>query len=106
MTAVPGNIHVNISGQDKDARDVVATIVNDALTKEGFTNTAIVNSHGEPMAGVHAPSVLDVLKSRDPEFFATPVQIWADSPVAEAIVNAIVPAVVEADVTINEIDPK
>ncbi len=84
------SIHINISGKDSDMKDAVASIINESLVKEGFTNTAIVNTVGEPMAGSHVPSVLDTLKNRDPQFFQTPIQIWADSPVAEAIVNAVV----------------
>jgi hypothetical protein len=85
-----GTININISGADAEKKDVVANIINQSLVKEGFTNTAIVNSVGEPMAGSNVPSVLDALKSREPEFFATPIKVWADSPVAEAVVNAVV----------------
>lgn len=83
------NIQVTVTGNDKDKKDAVSNIVNNALIGHGFTNVALVNASGEPMAGTDVPSVLDVLTKREPEFFATPIKIWADSPVAEAIVGAI-----------------
>lgn len=87
--SVNNNIQITVSGQDKEKKDAVSNIVNNALIGHGFTNVALVNSHGEPMAGTDVPSVLDVLSKREPEFFSTPIKIWADSPVAEAIVGAI-----------------
>ncbi len=87
--SINNNVQITVTGQDKEKKDAVSNIVNNALIGHGFTNVALVNSHGEPMAGTDVPSMLDVLAKREPAFFETPIKIWADSPVAEAIVGAI-----------------
>lgn len=96
------NINITVTGADKEKKDVVSNIVSKALVSEGFTNVALVTANGEPMAGSDVPSVLDAIKAKDPSFLETPINIWADEPVGEAIVKAIVgsegtPAVVIED---------
>ena len=88
MTA-NNNIHITVTGEDKAKKDAVSNIVNNALVHHGFTNVALVNTHGEPMAGTDVPSILDLLAEKEPAFFGTPIKIWADSPVGEAIVAAM-----------------
>ena len=91
------NINITITGDDMAKKDAVSNIVNNALVSQGFTNVALVNTVGEPMAGSDVPSMLDVLKQREPEFFATPIKIWADSPIGEAIIAAVVEPIVVQD---------
>lgn len=73
-------INITIVGDDNDKKDAVSNIISNALQGEGFTNVALVNSHGEPMAATNVESVLEVLAKREPEIFHTKIDIWARGP--------------------------
>lgn len=77
-------INITIVGDDNDKKDAVSNIISNALQGEGFTNVALVNSHGEPMAATHVPTVLETLAKREPEFFGTKIDIWARGPLEVA----------------------
>lgn len=70
------NINITVSGSDNEGKDLVANIISRALNQESFSNVALVNTIGEPMAASDVPSVMDQIKDRNPEFFDTPVRIW------------------------------
>ncbi len=78
------SINITVVGDDNDKKDAVSNIISSALTGQGFTNVALVNSHGEPMAASHVPSVLETLAAREPEFFGTKIDIWARGPMEKA----------------------
>lgn len=70
------NINITVSGSDNEGKDLVANIISRALNEQQFSNVALVNAIGEPMASSNVPSVMDQVKSLNPEFFDTPVRIW------------------------------
>lgn len=77
------SINITVVGDDNDKKDAVSNIISGALTAQGFTNVALVNTNGEPMAASHVPSILETLAAREPEFFGTKIDIYARGPMEQ-----------------------
>ncbi len=86
------NIHISINGADAAGKEVVANTISQALSNNGFTNVALVNGAGEPTSASDLPSIVDGMRSRNADFFNTPITVETataqPAPVVEELAEA------------------
>lgn len=71
------NMNITVTGGEEQQREAVSNIITRSLVDEGFSNVALVNTRGEPMVGSHVPSLLETIRTNNPEFLQTPVYVRA-----------------------------
>lgn len=70
-------MQITATGGTADQRELVTNVMARGLVEHGFSNVALVNTVGEPMVGSHIPSLMDEIRSVNPAFMQTPIQIWS-----------------------------
>lgn len=69
------NINISVTGGEEKGREIVTSVLTNALVSQGFTNVAQISPNGEPIVGTDVPSAMDVMRSVNPNFLNTKIQV-------------------------------
>ncbi len=70
-----GNINISVTGGEEKGREIVTSVLANALVSQGFTNVAQISHNGEPIVGTDVPTALDSMRSVNPNFLETKIQV-------------------------------